>query len=115
MIAKLTMRVLFGLAVLWSSSLAALAQHKAVDQIEPAGERQAEGSDTLGKLRSKPATGMAEVKGGGGRGVPKETPIPKHTQKYKAPPGIVTHDVLSHNSRTSNVAGEPRTWPKPPK
>ena len=80
MIVKLTMRVLFGLAVLWSSSVAALAQHKAVDQIEPAGERQAEGSDTLGKLRSKPATGMAEVKGGGGRGVPKETPIPKPTQ-----------------------------------
>ena len=103
MIVKLTMRVLFGLAVLWSSSVAALAQHKAVDQIEPAGERQAEGSDTLGKLRSKPATGMAEVKGGGGRESPRKHRSPS-PHKNKAPPGIVTHDVLSHNSRTSNVA-----------
>ena len=81
MIVKLTMRVLFGLAVLWSSSLAALAQHKAVDQIEPAGGRQAEDSDTLGKLRSKRATGMAEVKGGGGRGVPQGNTDPQaHTK-----------------------------------
>ena len=112
MLVKLTMQVLFVLAVLCSSSVAALAQDKAIDQIEPAGGRHAEGSDTLGKLRSKRATGMAEVKGGGGRGVPKEPTIPSPTQKNKAPPAIITHDVLSHNSRTSNVAGEPRTWPK---